>query len=120
MGRQLRERDIPIARVVSSPWCRARETVDLMRVGDVDELRRLGSVFQASSSTAAKRQRATERLLRRHAGRDRVLVVTFRQANIIDLTGVAPASGEGIVVRYDERSDDLDVLGRIRAPSTKR
>jgi len=91
-----------------------------MRVGDVDELRRLGSVFQASRSTAAKRQKATERLLRRHADRDGVLVVTFHQANIIDLTGIAPASGEGIVVRYNERSNDLEVLGRIPAPSTGR
>jgi len=120
MGRQLRERDVPVARVVSSPWCRARETAELMRVGDVDELRRLGSVFQASRSTAAKRQKATERLLRRHADRDGVLVVTFHQANIIDLTGIAPASGEGIVVRYNERSNDLEVLGRIPAPSTGR
>jgi len=119
MGRQLRERDVPVARVVSSPWCRARETAELMRVGDVDELKRLGSVFQASRSTAAKRQKATERLLRQHAERDGVLVVTFHQANIIDLTGIAPTSGEGIVVRYNERSDDLDVLGRIPAPPTR-
>jgi phosphohistidine phosphatase SixA len=118
MGKQLRERNVPVARVVSSPWCRARETAELMRVGDVDELKRLGSVFQASSATAAKRQRATERLLRRHAGRDGVLVVSFHQANIIDLTGIAPTSGEGIVVRYNRQRNDLEVLGRLPAPST--
>ena len=120
MGKQLRERNVPVARVVSSPWCRARETGELMRVGDVDELTRLGSVFQASAATAAKRQRATQRLLRRHAERDGVLVVTFHQANIIDLTGIAPASGEGIVVRHNKGTDDLEVLGRIPAPSTRR
>ena len=118
MGKQLRERNVPVARVVSSPWCRARETAELMRVGDVDELKRLGSVFQASSATAAKRQKATERLLRMHAGRDGVLVISFHQANIIDLTGIAPTSGEGIVVRYNRQRNDLEVLGRLPAPST--
>lgn len=119
MGEQLRDRNVPVARVVSSPWCRARETGELMRVGDVDELKRLGSVFQASAATAAKRQRATQRLLRMHAKREGVLVVTFHQANIIDLTGIAPASGEGIVVRYRDTSGEIEVLGRIPAPATK-
>lgn len=119
MGRQLRERNVPVARVVSSPWCRARETGELMRLGDVDELQRLGSVFQASAATASRRQRATQRLLRMHAKRDGVLVVTFHQANIIDLTGIAPASGEGVVVRYRDTTGEIEVLGRIPAPATR-
>ena len=118
MGKQLRERNVPVARVVTSPWCRARDTAELMRIGEVNELKRLGSVFQASSTTAAKRQRATQRLLRKHAERDGVLVVTFHQANIIDLTGIAPASGEGIVVRYRDTTGEIEVLGRIPAPPT--
>lgn len=116
MGRQLRTRDVPVARVLSSPWCRSRDTAQLMRVGKVRELARLGSVFQASQRTAARRQRATERLLRRHADRDGVLVVVGHQANIIDVTGVAPSSGEGVVLRVDERTGDLTVIGRVPAP----
>ena len=119
MGRQLRENDVPVAQVRSSPWCRSRDTARLMRLGPVRELMRLGSVFQASERTAMRRQRATERLIRRHAGREGVLVIVGHQANIIDLTGIAPTSGEGVVVRADEDTGELDILGRVSAPSTR-
>jgi len=119
MGRQLRENDVPVARVRSSPWCRSRDTARLMRVGPVRELLRLGSVFQASERTAIRRQRATERLILRHAGREGVMVIVGHQANIIDLTGIAPTSGEGVVVRADEDTGEIDILGRVPAPSTR-
>ncbi len=119
MGRQLRANDVPVTRVRSSPWCRSRDTARLMRVGPVRELMRLGSVFQASERTAMRRQRATERLIRRHAGREGVMVIVGHQANIIDLTGIAPTSGEGVVVRADEDTGELDILGRVSAPSTR-
>jgi len=119
MGRQLRENDVPVARVRSSPWCRSRDTARLMRVGPVRELMRLGSVFQASERTAIRRQRATERLIRRHAGREGVMVIVGHQANIIDLTGIAPTSGEGVAVRADRQTGDLEILGRVPAASTR-
>jgi len=118
MGRQLRTRDIPVAGVISSPWCRSRDTARLMRVGKVREMSRLGSVFQSPDRTAQRRERATTKLLRRHADREGVLVLVGHQANIIDLTGIAPTSGEGVVVRYDPDSGGVEVLGRIPAPPT--
>ena len=119
MGRQLRIRDIPVAEVISSPWCRSRDTARLMRVGPVREMSRLGSVFQSSARTAERRERATTKLIRRHAASDGVLVVVGHQANIIDLTGIAPASGEGVVVRYDLDAGRIDIVGRVPAPSTQ-
>lgn len=119
MGRQLRTRDIPVAEVISSPWCRSRDTARLMRVGPVREMSRLGSVFQSSDRTAERRERATTKLIRRHAASDGVLVVVGHQANIIDLTGIAPASGEGVVVRYDLDAGRIDIVGRVPAPSTQ-
>jgi len=117
MGRELRERAIRIAAVYTSPWCRARDTATAMRVGPVRELRRLGSVFQASQSTALRRERATTRLLARHAERQGVAILVFHQANIIDLTGIAPASGEGVVVTFDKATNSIEVLGSIPAPT---
>ena len=119
MGRQLRTRDIPVAEVISSPWCRSRDTARLMRVGPVREMSRLGSVFQSSDRTAERRERATTKLIRRHAASDGVLVVVGHQANIIDLTGIAPASGEGVVVRYDLDAGRIDTVGRVPASSTQ-
>lgn len=119
MGRQLRTRDIPVAEAISSPWCRSRDTARLMRVGPVREMSRLGSVFQSSARTAERRERATTKLIRRHAASDGVLVVVGHQANIIDLTGIAPASGEGVVVRYDLDAGRIDIVGRVPASSTQ-
>jgi hypothetical protein len=90
-----------------------------MRVGPVREMSRLGSVFQSSDRTAERRERATTKLIRRHAASDGVLVVVGHQANIIDLTGIAPASGEGVVVRYDLDAGRIDTVGRVPAPSTQ-
>lgn len=118
MGRQLRTRDIPVAGVISSPWCRSRDTARLMRVGKVREMSRLGSVFQSSDRTAQRRERATTTLIRRHADRNGVLVLVGHQANIIDLTGIAPTSGEGVVVRYQPNGAGVTVIGRVPAPSS--
>lgn len=117
MGEQLRERGVPVDRVLASPWCRSKQTAELMGLGPVKTLRRLGSVFQASNATAQRRERATRRLIDRHANRDDVLVIVGHQANIIDLTGIAPTSGEGVVVRARARGGELEILGRVPAPS---
>ena len=120
MGRQLRSKGIDVSRVFSSPWCRARDTADLMNVGGVRELIRLGSVFTAPTSVAQRRERATRRLIERHAGRSGVMVLVGHQANIIDLTGIAPSSGAGVVVRHDTgEPGDLEVLGFVPAPEIR-
>lgn len=115
MGQQLRAQRVPIARVLASPWCRSRETAELMDVGPVKELSRLGSVFQANSRVAARQEASTRKLLSRHRNREGVLVLVGHQANIIDLTGRAPASGEGVVVQA-KPGGDLRVVGTIPAP----
>lgn len=120
MGRQLRARGVDVSRVLSSPWCRSRETADLMDVGRVRELKRLGSVFTAPTSVAQRREAATRRLIERHADRSGVMILVGHQANIIDVTGVAPTSGEGVVVRHDEgEPGGLEVLGIVPAPEIR-
>lgn len=116
MGKQLRAKRVPIARVVASPWCRSSQTAELMDIGPVTELARLGSVFQANARVAARREASTRKLLARHRNREGVLVLVGHQANIIDVTDVAPASGEGVVVR-SLPNGRLEVLGTIPAPA---
>lgn len=117
MGRQLRSKGIDVSRVFSSPWCRSRDTADLMNVGRVRELARLGSVFAAPISVAQRRETASRRLIERHAGRSGVMVLVGHQANIIDLAGIALSSGEGVVVRHDKsQPGGLKVLGIVPAP----
>lgn len=112
IGRQFRTQEVPIAQVRSSRWCRAADTARLLGLGPVRPTPALDSVFTAPESAATARQRQAERLIRAHRAEPGVLVLVGHQANIIDLTGIAPASGEAVVVRA-ERDGSIQVVGRI-------
>lgn len=115
IGAELREAGVPIASVRSSRWCRALDTARLMSVGTVRPTPALDSVFTAPADRAERQRQATERLIRAHRDADGVLVLVGHQANIVDLTGVAPQSGEGVVVRA--RADGrIEFVGRLPAP----
>lgn len=116
IGRMFTRNGIPIAGVRTSRWCRARDTAELLGLGPVQAAAALDSVFTAPRTVAATRKRQAERLIRAHRGKSGALVLVGHQANIIDLTGIAPASGEAVVVRAD-RAGRIRVLGRIPAPA---
>jgi broad specificity phosphatase PhoE len=115
IGKQFRERNIPISQIRSSRWCRAEETARLLNLGPVLPTPALDSVFTASSQVAQQRQRQAERLIRQHRGKQGVLVLVGHQANITDLTGISPASGASVVVRAD-RNGTVRVVGQLPAP----
>ncbi|SDL83547.1 Broad specificity phosphatase PhoE [Franzmannia pantelleriensis] len=108
-GRALRQRDIPIAAVFSSQWCRALDTAELMDVGEVAPAPWLDSFFRERSEQAARSQRARERLLG-WQGPGNLLLITH-QVNISALVGGGVGSGEMIVVRPD--GDDMQLVGRL-------
>lgn len=116
MGRELRQARVPVAEVRSSRWCRAQDTARLMSLGSVRPTPALDSVFTASEVRAERQRRQAEQIIRAHADREGVLVLVGHQANITDLTGVVPASGEGVVVRVGS-SGDLEVIGRLAPPA---
>ena len=115
IGRQFKREQVPIAGVRSSRWCRARDTARLLDLGPVRSSAALDSVFTASPRVAAGRQQQAERIIAGHRGQAGALILVGHQANIIDLTGIAPSSGEGVVVRADP-AGDIRVVGRIPAP----
>ena len=114
IGRELRKERVPVTQVRSSRWCRALDTARLMRVGAVRPTPSLDSVFTASTAQARKQERQARNLIRQHRGEPGVVLLVGHQANIIDLTGIAPSSGEGVVVRMDEVGG-IEVVGRIPA-----
>jgi len=117
MGDALRENKVNVRRVLSSPWCRSRETAELMKVGPVRTMMRFGSTFTAPSAVAQRRESLALKTIARQSNRSGVVVVSSHQANIVDLTGMAPTSGEGIVVRYT--GEQLTVIGRVPAPAIR-
>ena len=117
IGAAIERSAIDINAVLSSPWCRAKDTARLLDVGPVRTKQYLGSTFTAPQSVSDAREARTRRLIKSHQGVDSVLILVGHYANIMDLTGEAVDSGESLIVRMNPRGD-LQVLGRIPAPST--
>jgi phosphohistidine phosphatase SixA len=115
IGEQFTSQDIPIAGVRSSRWCRAVDTATLLSLGKVRTASALDSVFTASERVADQKKRQTERIIRDHRNKSGVLILVGHQANIIDLTGIAPDSGGAVVVKADA-SGRIRVIGQLAPP----
>lgn len=109
VGEQFRQRGIKVGAVLTSQWCRTRETAELAFPGMARDDARFNSFFADRGVEPAQTAAALATLSRwRGPG---VLVVTTHQVNITALTGVVPASGEGVVVRPGRGG--IEALGRL-------
>ena len=110
IGKAIRDRGIVFDRVLSSQWCRCRETAELLELETVEEFPALNSFF-ADRSTRDAQTRETHALLASLTDEKRVMLVTH-QVNITALTGRGVASGEVFVI--DVMPDGrVQVLGEI-------
>ncbi|MCZ2498848.1 histidine phosphatase family protein [Xylophilus sp. Kf1] len=109
LGDQFASRRIPVGAVLASQWCRTRDTAELAFPNRMREDASFNSFFDASSSQPAQTAAALK-TLNRWKGPGALVVVTH-QVNITALTGVVPASGEGVVVR--SKADGIEVVGRV-------
>jgi broad specificity phosphatase PhoE len=109
-GEALRRNGITFQRVLTSPWCRCKETA-LLAMG------REAEVFAPLSNLIGRQQHAAEQVAALKAylatldGNTRVLFVTHGVV-INALTGVTPASGEMVIVRLDTSGNPI-VAGRL-------
>lgn len=99
IGEAFRQRGVAVSQVLTSQWCRARETAELMALGPVVEAPdALNSFFERRSerdaATAALRQR-----LQALPPATAPVVMVSHQVNITALTGVFPRSGEIVVLQ---------------------
>jgi phosphohistidine phosphatase SixA len=115
IGKQFRSQNVPIAGVRSSRWCRAVDTATLLGLGKVRTSSALDSVFTASDQVANRKKQQTEKIIRNHRDKSGVLILVGHQANIIDLTGIAPDSGGAVVVTADA-SGRIRVIGQLAPP----
>ncbi|MBN8505866.1 MAG: histidine phosphatase family protein [Burkholderiales bacterium] len=109
LGEQLRASGLRIGAVWTSQWCRTRETAELAFPGLAKEQPAFNSFFGAPEREAAQTRQASA-LLRAWRGPGLLVVVTH-QVNISALTGVVPASGEGVV--QSVVGERLRVEGRL-------
>ncbi|MCA1242752.1 histidine phosphatase family protein [Stappia stellulata] len=109
IGEALRARGISFDQVLTSQWCRCRETATLLAMGQVDAFPALNSFFQQRAQREPQ-TRDTLAYLRALPEEDSVLLVTH-QVNITALTGVYPSSGEIVVGRIG--TGGFEVAGTI-------
>jgi phosphohistidine phosphatase SixA len=112
LGQEFRMRRITVGAVLTSQWCRARDTAKLA-FGDDHQLREEPAFNSFFSGSTAQRDAQTQKareLLMRWSGPG-VLVVVTHQVNIGALAGDSVASGHGVVMRKEDGA--LKVVGRI-------
>jgi phosphohistidine phosphatase SixA len=113
LGERLREARVPIAKVLSSPWCRCLDTARLMNVGPVQTEPTFSNAFVLNDRRDALAAGARD-VMNAWSGPGTLLVVTHG-ANILALTGLSPASGELVVVTAG-KDRALRVVGTLQAP----
>ncbi|TVP92164.1 MAG: histidine phosphatase family protein [Pseudomonadaceae bacterium] len=99
-------------RVLTSRWCRARDTAAGFSVGQVDDFEPLDSFFRRTEQRSTAIQGMRELLAQPS---ERPLLLVSHQVNITALTGLFPASAEVIVIALP-LDGEAQVLGRMPVP----
>jgi phosphohistidine phosphatase SixA len=111
LGEQFRARNIQVGAVLSSQWCRTRDTARLAFGSQVRDEPAFNSFFRLSPQARDAQTAQARAVLARWRGPGALVVVTH-QVNIQALTGVGAASAEGVVVR-SAADGSLQVVARI-------
>jgi phosphohistidine phosphatase SixA len=112
LGEQFRSRKITVGAVLTSQWCRTRDTARLAFGKEaVKDEPAFNSFFSRSAGISETQTAQARTILARWRGPGALVVVTH-QVNITALTGVNPASAEGVVLR-PAADGSLQLLGRV-------
>lgn len=98
IGEALRSRGIVFDHVLTSQWCRTRETAELLNVGPVEDASALNSFF----SDFASRDRQTRETLDLIARTEGRMLLVSHQVNISALTGRGTGSGEILSIQLTD------------------
>ena len=110
VGQWLQRREIKIARVESSRWCRAKETASLLNLGKVRLNKNLDSLFQETDALNHPQTIKVRKQIIAHRSKTGLLVLVGHFVNIGALTNVGVDSGEGVLVRADSKGK-IKVVG---------
>lgn len=113
IGAALRSAGVVFDRVLTSQWCRCRETAALLGFGEPEDAPFLNSFF-ADRSTRDEQTAALRAFLAALDPGETVMLVTH-QVNITALTGRGVGSGE-VFVLAPGADGGVEVVEEIRAP----
>lgn len=100
IGTWLRARGIERARVYSSQWCRCLETAELLGLGPVTPLPALNSFFERPDDREPNLAMLRDFLAAQPDQGEPIVLVTH-QVTITAMTGVYPASGQGVILELN-------------------
>lgn len=106
----LAEHGIDEARVYSSQWCRCMDTATEMNMGEVTDWPPLNSFFQNRSEGPRQTRETIEGV--NDMGEGAPIILVSHQVNTTALTGVYPASNEGVIIALP-LSDAPEILARV-------
>jgi len=113
IGEQFRERKVPIGAVLTSQWCRTRETARLaFGAHNPRDEPAFNSFFGKDPAQREAQTEAAREILRKWNGPG-VLVVVTHQVNIQAIAQTPALSAEGIVLRKDAKGE-LRMAASIR------
>jgi phosphohistidine phosphatase SixA len=110
IGATFRSRGVQVGQVLTSEWCRARETAELAFPGQARAEAVFNSLYERKERE--KQQTAGARKILDAWNGPGVLVVMTHQVNITALTGVVPESAEGVVLA--RQGGAWKIVGRLR------
>ncbi|MEO0637054.1 MAG: histidine phosphatase family protein [Pseudomonadota bacterium] len=101
-----------ITEVLTSEWCRCRDTAELaFERNEVEAFKPLNSFFRNPEDEEAQTAQALERIFAFSGIGNQVMVT--HQVNITALTGERPRQGNAIVVAPNENFDAIRTVGRL-------
>ena len=109
-GAAIRAAGATVDRVLTSQWCRCRDTARLLKLGPVEDLPALNSFFRDRSRAEAQTGELRKFLLGLRP--DETVVLVTHYVNIQALTGRGVASGEVLLLEIG-RDGALSVAGGV-------
>lgn len=103
IGQVFRQRQIPVARVLSSQWCRCLDTARLLNLGRVESFPALNSFFRDRSTESRQTEQLRQFMIQNKSDRQVVIMVTH-QVNITAIAGTIPDQGDAIVLQLDHQN----------------
>ena len=110
LGAAFERERVPVAQVLSSEWCRCRDTATLA-FDRYEPWAALNNLFGRSQNEAAQKRAMLERA-GAHRGKGNLVLITHG-ATIYPVAGVNPGTGELVVLR-PAGAGRLEPVGRLR------
>jgi broad specificity phosphatase PhoE len=114
VGEAFRAQRVPVAQVISSPWCRCLETARLAFGVTAATSSALENLF-GRSDVQGRQIAQLKDMVSRKPSAGNLLLVTHG-STVLALTGVSPAPAEMVVLR-PRAGGQFDVVGRLEVPA---